>query len=376
MTSKAGLIGCENEDLGVALREQLVHNGLSCDARNVIGLSQLADRASLEMPDLIVVEQPASLADAVELTRELAMIAPSHIISIGPASDPRRIMAIMQAGANEYVDIDQWQTTLQDSIMRFRTRNTTIVGRDSIARVIGIICPSGGGGGSTIAANVATVLSREHSSAMLMDLRLESGDLSSMLDLHPTFSLADLCSNLNRLDESLFEQLLTPHPNGVHLLAAPQDSTAIEQVTTKGFRRALALGKRKFPYVVCDLGGIHFPVQQEAATQADILAMVMRLDFPSIRNTRRCLDQLEALGIKRSKVRMVVNRYGQARQLTTAQAQDALGCKIDLFLPDDASSSNLALNSGKPVVNVKPWSKISRRLVVLANSLNGRHVDS
>jgi pilus assembly protein CpaE len=376
MIPKIGLIGCDNEALGTALREQLVYAGLSCDSRSVVSLSQLVDRASLEMPHLIVIEQGSSLNESVALIRELATVVPSHIVSIGPADDPRRIMSIMQAGANEYIDSELWQSTLKEAVVRFRTRNLTIAGRESMAHVISVICPIGGGGGSTIAVNVASILARKHESTLLMDLRLETGDLSALLDLHPNFTLADLCSNLERLDDSLFEQILADHSSGIHLLAAPQDRKAVENVTAKGLRRALAFGKRKFPYVVLDLGGAHSAIHHEAISQSDVVAVVVRFDVPSIRNARRCLEQLDALGVDRSKRRIVVNRYGLSRQLTTQQAQDALGCKVDLFLPEDAASVNLAMNSGKPVVSVKPWSKLSRRLVELAGELNGRHTQS
>lgn len=367
-----GMVGCDTLTLAPALREQLIHAGLFCEPRNVVGLSQLVDRASLEMPDLIAVEQPSSLSESVALIRETALVVSSHIVAIGPADDPRRIMSIMQAGANDYVDIAQWQSMLLDAVVRFRTRHLA-PGPDSLARVIGIVSPSGGCGGSTVAANVATVLAREHSSAMLMDLRLEAGDLAALLDLTPKFTLADLCSNLMRLDDSLFQQILTSHSSGIQLLAAPQDFAAIERVTVKGLRRAMALGKRQFPYIVLDLGGVHTQVHQEAATQADILVVLVRLDYPSILNVRRCLEQLSAIGIERSKLRMVVNRYGLSRQLSIAQAQEALGCKLDHFLPDDPASVNSSINSGLPVVTAKPRAKISRRLIDLASSLNGRH---
>jgi pilus assembly protein CpaE len=375
MSATVALIGCDEPELAQALREQLLHAGVACEPRDVVALAQLPDRASLEMPQLVVVVQPEPLGDATALIRELALVCPSHIAALGPAHDPRRIMAVMQAGANDYIDSAQWQSMLLDCIVRLRTR-TLAQNPNLQGRVIAVVSPSGGAGGSTVSANVATVLARGHGSAMLMDLRLEAGDLAALLDVRPTFSLADLSKNLQRLDESLFRQILTPHSSGVQLLAAPLDFDAIESVTLKGFRRALTLGKRHFPYVVLDLGDLRSQVHQEAAAQADVVAILLRLDYPSLRNVRRCVERLQEIGVDRAKLKFVVNRYGQSRQLTLAQAREALGVPLDSFLPDDPATLNQASNAGVPVVLAKPRARVSKRLTELAAALNGRHEPS
>ena len=374
MKAVVGMVGSNDPELGRLLREQLLHAGFFCEMRHVVEVSLLIDRASLEQPELIVIVQSGTPEEEGQLLRELSMVTSSHIIVIGSAVDPRRIMAAMHAGANEYLDIDTWQAMLLESIVRLRTRASHRIAFDDVAKVIGIAAPSGGVGASTIAANVATVLAGKHKSAMLIDLHFEAGDLAPILDLRPSFSLADLSANLNRLDQALFEQILTPHSSGVQLLAAPQDYSSIERITIKGFRRALAFGKRKFPYVVMDLGVAQSALHQEALMQCDVLAVVLRLDYPSIRNTRRFIEYVVSLGYDTSKIKLVVNHYGQSRQIKLAQAQEALGYELDVLLPEDAASLNYATNSGTPIVTAKPRATISRRLVELASSLNGRHV--
>ena len=66
------------------------------------------------------------------------------------------------------------------------------------ARTIAVLAPSGGSGSSTLAVNVATVLAKEHKTALLIDLKLQAGDLAALLDLKPTHTLADLCQNVAR----------------------------------------------------------------------------------------------------------------------------------------------------------------------------------
>ena len=72
------------------------------------------------------------------------------------------------------------------------------------------------------------------------------------------------------------------------------------------------------------------------------------------------------------RVRLVVNRYGQAKEVPAAKAQEALGVKIDCYIPEDAKTVNRANNNGTPVVLANPWAKVSRSLARLAGSVNGR----
>jgi pilus assembly protein CpaE len=375
MNSLTAIVGSDDAAFGAAVRELLVQAGIACDFRSVLPLELLVDRAILERPYIVVLRQPDSLAETVSLVREVCAAGVACAVAIGPAEDSRRIMSVMQAGAQEYVDEGIWQTALREALIRIRVRHDAMTRSRESARIISVVGASGGAGATLVAANVATALANQHGPLLLMDLRLEAGDLNAFLDVDPQFTLADLCENIDRLDESVFEQLLTPHPSGVQLLAAPGDFEAQSTITAKGFRRALALGRWRYPYIVMDLGCLHYQIQQEAAVQSDIVAVVLRLDFPSIRNARRLAERLAVLGVDPSRIRYVVNRYGEARQMAPSHAQEALGAKLHAFLPDEPATVNMAINAGQPVVTCKPRSRLSKRLLELSTSLNGRHVE-
>ena len=58
---------------------------------------------------------------------------------------------------------------------------------------------------------------------LLIDASVQMGVCASMLDLRPTASISDAVRQQHRLDETLIRQLATPHPSGLHLLAAPDN---------------------------------------------------------------------------------------------------------------------------------------------------------
>ena len=71
--------------------------------------------------------------------------------------------------------------------------------------------------------------------------------------------------------------------------------------------------------------------------------------------------------------RLVVNRYGQPKEVPAAKAEEALGVKIFHFVPDDPRSVNRANNNGTPFVLETPSAKVSRSVTRLAMSINGAH---
>jgi pilus assembly protein CpaE len=257
--------------------------------------------------------------------------------------------------------------------------NRTIIIGDASAekaaetgRVISVLSPSGGSGSSTLAVNLATALAREQKSCILIDLNLGSGDLASLLDLKPAHTLADLCRISSRMDRAIFERSLVRHDCGVALLSPSRSFADISQVTTQGVCDTLILARNLSPYVVVDLDDSFHSEQTQTLRHSDVILLVLRLDFTSLRNTRRTLDHLEQLQVSRQRVQLVVNRYGQPQELPSAKAEEALGMKITHFIPDDPKTINRANNNGIPAVIESPSAKVSKSVYQLAASLNGQ----
>jgi pilus assembly protein CpaE len=203
----------------------------------------------------------------------------------------------------------------------------------------------------------------------LLDLKLETGDLATLLDVRPTFTLADLCHNAARLDRVMFERSLVKHEAGIHVLAPPHLIHDAGQVRPDGVSLAVSLAKASFPFVLAEVDHTFHEEQMVVLRQVDEIMVVFRLDFVSLRNVRRTVEHLEALGLEREKIRLVVNRWGQPQEVPRAKAEEALGMKISHLLPEDAKTVNRSNNQGVPVVISAPYSKVGKSLATLAKSL-------
>ena len=371
------LVTGNDEAICRRVRETLVDNGLECSPANVVALDTACNRAIRLAPALIVVILPSDAEAALAVIRQIEKAVGCQILAIGRADDPKLILQAMQDGADEYLDENEIDDELVEAIIRFKSRYDSEQNEsDAPGRVISVMSPSGGCGSSTVAANIAITLAGHHGTCGLLDLCLSAGDLAPLLDLQPTHTIADLSKKLDRVDPGMFEKCFAKHKQGVHLLAAPKDLAQVGDVEPSVVRQVLSMARRKFDYVVADLAHTFGAEQVEALWQSEIILVVVRLDYTSIRNARRTFDYFEQVGIGVDRVQVVVNRYGEKKQLSMRQAEEALGMKVAHSIPDDPSRVNTAINAGIPVVLQAPTAKISKRLAALAFSVNGAHAAS
>jgi len=368
------LIASDDEPMAEKIVAVLARQGVGGEACRTVPLDTAADHAGRLLPELLLLVLRPDPAAALAALREIRRtVEPTCCLMVGPADDPRLILESLHEGADEYLDDAKLESELAAALVRRKAKQAPRCEPQDPGRVIAVLAPSGGSGSSTVAANIATILAQDHGQSALVDLRLTAGDLASMLDLRPTRTICDLCDNLARVDQSMFAQFFTRHSSGLHLLAAPSERADVRRVTAKGVRRTMTMARVRFPYVVVDLDNTLADVQVEALLQSDVVLLVLRLDYTSLRNARRITDHLAALGIGSDRVQAVVNGYRQPRQLGVGQAEEALGMKLHHCIPHDPARMNRAVNKGIPIVLHRPSVKISRSLKDLATELNGHH---
>jgi pilus assembly protein CpaE len=367
------LLAGNSEVILAQIRQVLLREGADCPASQVVRLDKAAERSAQLQQDLLVVVLPEDAESAVlalDLLESLPRHPGSRTLAVGPAADSKLVLRALRGAVDDYLDQSDLEAELLSALARWKA---SLARQDEQGRAVAVLAPSGGAGSSTLAANLAATLAKEHKSALLLDLKLAAGDLAALLDLKPTHSLADLCANVNRMDRVLFERSLVHHSSGVRLLAPPLQIGDIEHVTADGVRKVLSMALALYPYVVIDMDHSFGAEQLELLKQCDVILLVFRLDFASLRNARRTIEYLERLGIDPGRLRLVVNRYGQPKEVPYAKAEEALGVKIFHYVPDDPKSVNRANNNGVPVVIESPSTGVSKSLSKLAASVNGKH---
>jgi pilus assembly protein CpaE len=238
-----------------------------------------------------------------------------------------------------------------------------------------VTAATAGGGVTTVATGLAFALATKHPQQVaLAELGSDVPEIALHLDVEPKHTVADLLRNAERMDRSMVRQAVHLHPAGVQVLAYAPQTLAALPMEPEVMRRATVLLRTAFACTVLDLGHSAGPADLEAMSLADEVVVVTRLEVPSLRLTRQYLRHLVQRGLAPEKLRVVVNRFGQRRQIGAARVEETLGLPPTGWIPDDPGTLNQSLNEGKPLIQLAPRASVTRRLDQLAGLLVGKRL--
>ncbi len=366
------VVACEKQTDLAPLRQMMLNCGVECGAEDVVLLDDLHPRLNRGGTELLIVALGSQPLKTVQMLRQVHEKHAIPIVILGPGDDAHLILQAMQAGARDYLDMntDRLRQRLADALEKLRRSGVIHMRRGHSIMVVSALP---GSGVTTTASGLAFALGARHPNQVLLaELNAGVPELALDLDLTPRGTLGQLLRDWQRIDASAVRQAIIEHPMGVHVLADKAATTTAPTAPEAG-GQFIGLARTMYEYAIYDIGhGLQSELSQQAVGAADRLLIVIRLDVPSLRLTRTLLNRVAELGVPKDAVTLVVNRYGQSRQLDWKKAEDALGAKIDAWLPDDPATVNQALNMGQPLMQMSSWAKINRGLSKLATQVNGR----
>ena len=74
-------------------------------------------------------------------------------------------------------------------------------------------------------------------------------------------------AELHRLDPQLIESIVTPHPSGLKVLAAPLEPAFADDITTAGLMQMLDLLQESYDYVVVDTASMLDELEERGGTR-------------------------------------------------------------------------------------------------------------
>jgi pilus assembly protein CpaE len=359
------VLACDCPNKAARLRQALERCGYNCPLGNVVTVDA-AGKAS-HKPDILLVVLPGDYEQVEPTIRRVRDAVDVPVLALGPR-DPNLILCAVRAGANDFIDeTGDLQAELSTAISRISTIGP---GRAVAGRLHTVIAASGGCGRTLLATNLAVALAKVNARCALFDFDMGSGDVATVMDLKPPHSVADLCRNVDKLDHKMFEQSLVEHSSGVSVLAAPETWDAVSHVSVEGLEKILRYGRTLFPAVVVDLNTFWLPEFTQLLRQSTTVFLLCRLDLSTIRNARRALEYFDRIHVNRDNVQLVAARTGRAKEIGSNQAEMVLGRAFDHAIPENASTANLCLNCGVPLVVESPSCSITKAIANIAKSAN------
>lgn len=330
----------------------------------------------------IVVGPDVPFNEALDLAEKVASAAPDvGVILVGQHVTAEDLKRAMRAGVLDVLNEKREQGELRQAVDRSRARYAQLhadepdLPAEGSGRIIAVFSTKGGSGKSFIASNLAVLLADRvgHDQVALIDLDLQSGDLAIMLQLLPNWAIDAAAAQGMRLDEDALRGFLTHHRSGVHLLAAPTDPAASEQISSEIVHHILRICRETFPVTIIDCPAFFSDQALAALDMCDEVVLVGSLDVPSVKNLKLALQTLEALHISRDRIRVVLNRADSAVGLRLNEVERSLGTAVDVAVPSSREVP-LSINQGTPLVTVaKKRSAVLNALEKLADSVVATH---
>lgn len=359
------------EDYSVNLRQTVLGiqgARIAAEVDDLILLAQATERFSA---DIVLVDLDPRPDEVLPVAGALAMERPDlSVFAVSESTDGQLILAAMRSGITEFLTkpIDIELLSMACDKVASRKDASQIDGR-----LITVIGSAGGVGATTLACNLAVELADlvGPDKVALVDLDYRFGQVATLLDVQPSYTIADLTESAEQLEVSVVESAMVHHESGVHILGRPNQFAQADMITAAHCAGVLAMLQRMYEYVIVD-GPTRFDMGTKAILDiADLNLLVIQLLVTSVRNVHRIVDEMRTVGFSMDRVKVIVNRVGKESGIISPEyVKETLDHGIFHALPDDWPSASGSINMGVPLMQEYAKSKIRLSIRQLAERVH------
>lgn len=347
-------------------------SALGSDAEVIPVAGDLATlHAAISAPGLgvVVADFSAPMTEAaIALVSELRAAFPGVVImGSGSAAEPASMRAALRCGVAEFIDWDAPEGEANSAVrhqMHARSQQPAAVALEPETKgfSLPLLGARVGMGVTTLATHLAVMFQEMHAydvrgaknrkqlarpfgasqlpqdesaHAALLDLGLPARDGLLYLGIAGDFSFVDAVQNTRRLDATLINSAFAKHSTGAVTLAWPSDLGMLREVSPAAAAGVVHTLKSLLGVQVIDLGGM---------VQADFLAPLLResglgwvvcdQSLGGIVSTAQMLKELDAKGVNRNTLKLVLNRFNAQAGLPAKEVAQRLGLELLHVVPD------------------------------------------
>jgi len=304
------------------------------------------------------------LADVVSGRPDLAVFAAST------STDGPLILKAMRMGVREFLPKPVDEKQLAEAIGKAAAQR---VDAASLGTLITVTGSSGGVGATMLATNLAAELAAiAEGRVTIVDLDHRFGQVATLLDVEPNYTIADLCNTPEQLEQQVIERALVKHSSGLDVLCRPSSFTEAETITAASCVGVLSTLLQFNEYVVADGPTRLDPSARSVLDISDVNILVVQLLVPTVRNAARILDSMREAGVGLDRTKLICNRIGrEAMTLSVDDVAGTLGLKPFAIIPDDWQTVSGAINVGETLHAYSPRSKVREAIEEIAAGLHG-----
>jgi pilus assembly protein CpaE len=227
----------------------------------------------------------------------------------------------------------------------------------------------GGAGVTTLAVQSAMILlnsgPRGKSSTCLVDLNFQNGACADYLDLEPRLNLSEIEPRPERLDRQLLEVMLSHHPSGLAVVAAPNRPAEMRSFDPDVVTRLLDMVSSQFDYVVFDMPRTWFSWTDSVLLGSNKLFIVCEMTVPGLRHAKQLVEAVRERLVDGPKPEVIVNRHEQkffSTGLRKGDIEQVLGDAFAGCIPNHYALVREAIDRGVPLEEIKPGNPVTLQL--------------
>lgn len=329
-------------------------------------LTQLQDKS------ILLVDLSNNKQEKLDLILKISQQCPNcKVLALSDNPTVDLIIKIMRAGAREFVPIPILKNEFFDSLNKIISQFEEPK-KNNKCKIISVFSNKGGIGKTSLATNLALELSKiTKESVALIDMNFQMGDITTFLDLKPSFNISYMLENIDKINETFLLSTLERYKNSsLYILADPPYFKQADNIHPKQITKLFNTLKETFSYIIVDAEASFDGKNIAALDNSDLILLVTVANIPALRNTQRCLELFEKLGYDKDKTQIVINRYMENDEIKENDVEKVLSKSVYWKIPNNYFALMTAINKGVPVSSINANTNIAQSYRDLAQHIS------
>lgn len=358
-----------NEVLKLFVSEFDNINLIDCPAQPELILATLTE---MRNKSIFLVDLSNNKQEKLDLILKVSQQCPNcKVLALSDNPTVDLIIRIMRAGAKEFVPIPILKNEFFDSLNKIISQFEEPK-KNNKCKIISVFSNKGGIGKTSLATNLALELSKiTKESVALIDMNFQMGDITTFLDLKPSFNISYMLENIDKINETFLLSTLEKYKNSsLYILADPPYFKQADNIQPKQITKLFNTLKETFSYIIVDAEASFDGKNIAALDNSDLILLVTVANIPALRNTQRCLELFEKLGYDKNKTQIVVNRYMENDEIKEDDVEKVLSKSVYWKIPNNYFALMTAINKGVPVSSINANTNIAQSYRDLAQHIS------
>lgn len=328
--------------------------------------------SSANVSSVLIVDLSDNKSEKIQLISKVgANISGCKILALSDNPSVNLIVEVMRSGAREFLPLPLIKNEFSDSMNKILSENSQ-TNKNSRCKIISVFSNKGGIGKTSLATNLALELAKvTKENIALIDLNFQTGDITTFLDLKPSFNISYMLENIDKINETFLLSTLERYKRtSLYVLADPPYFKQADNIKPAQITKLFNTLKDTFSYIVVDVEASFEGKNIAALDNSDVILLVTVANLPALRNTQRCLELFDKLGYDRDKTKIVVNRYMDNDEIKEDDVKKVLSKDIFWKVPNNYFAIMSAINKGIPVSEINTSTNVAQSYRELAKYMS------